>query len=245
MDVVDLAAVERGVAGGVGAPAVADQHGGAGGAGEETPADTDVETLEGPSNTTRSTSAWLEDGHELAGGDHLAVGELADPAERLLADQHLQQHPGLGGVGGLGGGAFGHESQRIRAPLAAGAAQVLLAGAVTHAARASAQSASQSACSRRSSSRKNDGAADRVEQGVDDHDVVQGPGGGQLAGLERPPGPLLGQVGLVEVLPVGEGLLELGHPQPGRRTTRRSSSAVKASGDSCLASDEQPHVLDA
>jgi hypothetical protein len=40
----------------------------------------------------------------------------------------VEQHPRLGGVGGLGGGALGHHPEGVGAALAAGAAQVLFAG---------------------------------------------------------------------------------------------------------------------
>ena len=180
-------------------PAIADLHGRAGGAGEQTSADTDVEHLGGPVEHDSLDISLAQDRDELAGRDHLSVGELADPAERLLADQHLQQHPGLGGVGGLGGGALGHESARHLPPLALGCGPGPAAGAVTDPRPGVGPVGLPERLFEAFQLAQDDGAAHRVEQRVHDHDVVIVPRSGQLRlRLERLLSRLLGEVGFVE-----------------------------------------------
>jgi hypothetical protein len=59
--------------------------------------------------------------NELAGSDDGTVAELAQPAERFVAEEHGEQRPRAQSIGGCGGGPHRHLDEGVEATLLKGA----------------------------------------------------------------------------------------------------------------------------
>lgn len=188
---------------------VPELHGGAGGAGEQPLAHADVDHPGRPVEEHSGDVGPAQQRHDLARGEDRPVGQLAHPLHRLGAGEHVQQHPGCRGVGRPGGGALSHLPQRVGPALLGGARQVRGGGCVAEAGSGLRPVRLEQRLLEAVELPGEDGAGDRVEEGVDHHHVVEGARAVHPPGLVRLGRVALDAVGVVALDPVADHPLEV------------------------------------